>query len=158
MSEQIAKHPEISKKFDDKFLSEERHWDKALVRHLFDVKMLVVSHPNLIVDSTKFGEFLAKVICKDALDFKNSHDDFKTDPSKELQKCIAFAKASQILRLQYEAFVKDMVYGTDIPSYSEATHHFESVLKSVLQSPALAASLQAAIKAATAQQGQVPSR
>lgn len=149
MADQVPKDSKSLKTFDEKFLTEELHWDKALVRHLFDVKILLGKHPALTANLDDFGSLLAKVINKDAFEFK-SHDDFKNDPAQELRASMAFAKTSKMLSAQYAAFVNDMVYGADKPSYSDATDHFEFVLKTALQSPVLQASIVAAQQAAAA--------
>jgi len=150
IADQVPKGAKSQKTFNEKFLTEELHWDKALVRHLFDVKILLGKHPELTTNLDVFGDLLAAVINKDAFEFKNSHADFKDDPVKELLASIAFAKTSKTLSAQYDTFVADMVYRKDSPSYSEATDHFESVLNTALQSPALQASILAAQRAAAA--------
>ncbi|OYO32016.1 nucleotidyl transferase AbiEii/AbiGii toxin family protein [Janthinobacterium sp. PC23-8] len=146
MADQVPKGAKSQKIFNEKFLTEELHWDKALIRHLLDVKILSDKYPALTADLDGFGSLLATAINKDAFEFK-SHDDFKDDPAKELQASMAFAKTSKTLSAQYVAFVSDMVYGADKPSYSDAIDHFESVLKTALQSPVLQASILAAQQA-----------
>lgn len=137
MADQLPKDHPSPKTFDDEFLKEELHWDKALVRHLFDVKILLTKHPDLTADMATFSSLLSTVIKKDAHDFKNSHTDYRTDPVKELQAAMAFATNSQKLNTQYDAFVGDMVYGINTPSYSDAVAHFDSLLKFLLQSSSL---------------------
>jgi hypothetical protein len=137
MADQLAEGNPGPKKFDDELLKEESKWDKSLVRHLYDVNILMERHPELISGGSTFGELLATVIAKDAQDFKNSHADYRDDPAKELQAAMSFALGSGVLRAQYEKFVSDMVYGANVPSYAKAVLHFDSTLKSILLSPAL---------------------
>lgn len=137
MADQLEEGDKGPKIFDDKFLEESLDWSISLVRHIFDVKILLEKHPELLSDIDGFGELLAIVIKKDALDFKNKHADFIEDPVSELHSAIVFAKSSKKLRSQYETFVADMVYGDAKPSYDIAVTHFEAVLDAVLNTPSL---------------------
>lgn len=137
MADQLSNDNPSPKIFDDAFLKKELHWDKALVRHLFDVKILLSKHPGLTADMAMFGGLLLAVIKKDARDFKHSHADYRADPVKELQTAMVFAKKSQKLHAQYDTFVGDMVYGTNTPSYADAVEHFDTFLKCALQSASI---------------------
>lgn len=134
MAEQIPDGDPTPKTYDDKFLEEKLHWDKSLVRHIYDVNILLEKHPALLSNMDDFGRLLSEVVKKDAVDFKNKHADYIADPVKELQAAMAFAKTSKKLRDQYDKFVIDMVYGEAKPSYVDAVAYFESALNVVLTS------------------------
>ena len=140
MSDQMPDGDTRATTYDDKFLKEALHWDKSLVRHLYDVNILLERHPALLSNVNEFGRLLAAVIKKDAVDFKNKHVDYIANPIKALQSALVFAKGSRALRAQYDKFVIDMVYAPAKPTYDEAVESFEAALNTVLFSPPAALS------------------
>jgi len=111
-------------------LGDERLWDRALVRHLYDVHQLAATRPELLADAAALGRLVAAVIAKDQRDFANQHPEFVADPRAEIEAALAHAKASPDLSAQYAVFVQDMVYSVpeNIPTYEQALGAFESIL------------------------------
>lgn len=101
-------------------------WDKALVRHLYDIHLIKSKHPEIEGDPIALSQVLLSVIEKDAADFANQHDGFLADPKGELLKAMEHAKSNSEIRVQYDSFVRDMVYAPPetIPSFDEAIEGF----------------------------------
>ena len=122
---QLAKDPSLSA---EQALSEEKGWDKALVRHLYDVHQIMLKTDNNISPSV----VLPFVIEKDQQDFKNQDNMFVTDPWGQLEKALLLAQGPSdvqvVLKKQYDQFVQDMVYAQVSPSYEEALEVFSKVL------------------------------
>ncbi|MFJ1256849.1 nucleotidyl transferase AbiEii/AbiGii toxin family protein [Cupriavidus sp. CuC1] len=111
-------------------LLDEKVWDLALVRHLYDVHALATTRPDLLADADALGCLVGSVIAKDQADFLNQHPRFAADPRKEIVSVLTFAKESRELDAQYAAFVQDMVYSPaeSNPTYAQALKAFEGVL------------------------------
>lgn len=109
-------------------------WDKALVRHLYDVHQIGKNMATGQVDLKKLASLLINVITKDAIDFKNQHPNFYFNPISELNQAILWAENNKDLNLQYTAFVNDMVYATteNTPTFAEAFGYFSKLLRSTL--------------------------
>jgi hypothetical protein len=120
--------------FDEKLLTEELGWDHSLVRHLFDVKALSTSRPDLLENMNMFGRLFSATVSGDAVSWKKQYPEFESDPVTHLKAAMAFAKSSDTLRKQYDKFVEDMVYGGVRPSYDDAHSNFESILSAACSS------------------------
>jgi len=101
-------------------------WDRALVRHLYDVHQIKAKYPEIESDLRTVSELLLAVIEKDACDFAYQHPDFLSDPKAELLGAMAHAKSSAEIREQYDYFVRDMVYAPieSTPTFDEAIDGF----------------------------------
>ena len=79
---------------------------------------------------------VSSVIEKDGADFANQHTAFVSDPNGEMWRALAWARGSSELKLQYSAFVMDMVYAAqaDIPDFFAALDCFEPALAVCLPS------------------------
>lgn len=110
-------------------------WDTALVRHLYDIHQIVLKHPDVVADSVLMGKMVGAVISKDAEDFKNQHQSFSGNAVSQLNNALAFAKTSDVLKKQYDAFVLEMVYADESgrPSFDDALQVFESTLQQAIQ-------------------------
>jgi len=109
-------------------------WDRALVRHLYDVHQIKAKHPEIESDLEMLSELLLLVIEKDAHDFAYQHPDFLADPIAELLGAMAHAKSSSEIREQYDYFVRDMVYAPieSTPTFDEAIDGFlDSLIRSL---------------------------
>jgi hypothetical protein len=120
--------------FDDKLLTEEFNWDQSLVRHLFDVKALSTSRPDLLENMNMFGRLFSTTVSGDAVSWKKQYQEFESDPVSHLMEAMAFAKSSETLRQQYDKFIEDMVYGGVRPSYDDAHSNFTSILNAACSS------------------------
>jgi hypothetical protein len=109
-------------------------WDKALVRHLYDVHQIIQSDPAVISDSENLARIVSSVIVHDAIEFENQHPQFYLTPLVQLNDALIRAGESESLKNQYQAFVADMVYAspTDTPSFEEALHIFSRTLQTSL--------------------------
>ena len=110
-------------------------WDKALVRHLYDVHQIIqhgLSGSEL--ESANLTSLVSSVIVNDGIEFKNQHPQFYTTPLAELNDALCWAKDSLALKNQYEAFVSDMVYSepANTPSFDESIDVFTRILQSTL--------------------------
>jgi predicted nucleotidyltransferase component of viral defense system len=110
---QRAKNPEHPE------LTAEAGWDRALVRHLYDLERISAHHPEAAAEMADLSRMVGLVIEKDALDFANQHPAFIVAPRQELLSALEWAQSSTELRNQYDSFVADMVYAdpATIPSY-----------------------------------------
>lgn len=101
-------------------------WDRALVRHLYDVHQIKAKYAEIESDLRTVSELLLSVIEKDARDFAYQHPDFISDPKAELLGAMAHAKSSAEIREQYDYFVRDMVYAPieSTPTFDEAIDGF----------------------------------
>ncbi|CAG2161315.1 nucleotidyl transferase AbiEii/AbiGii toxin family protein [Cupriavidus numazuensis] len=119
---------------DPALLQDEKLWDRALVRHLYDVHQLATTRAELIADAAALGRLVSGVIAKDQGDFANQHPQFVANPRAEIANALAYAKASPELTAQYAAFTQDMVYSLpeSIPTYAQALEAFEAVLNQAL--------------------------
>ena len=110
-------------------------WDKALVRHLYDVHQIIqhgLSGSEL--ESANLTSLVSSVIVNDGIEFKNQHPKFYTTPLAELNDALCWAKDSLALKNQYAAFVSDMVYSepANTPSFDESIDVFTRILQSTL--------------------------
>ena len=106
-------------------------FDKALVRHLFDVnRILNFSASGIQVSVLK--PLLAAIMDKDAKDFARQYPKFLADPVGEILNAISVAKTDIAYRKMYEDFVAVMVYGNDVPTFDEAIGHFDIALTAIL--------------------------
>lgn len=124
LMKQLEKYPELS---PGEALIDEKGWDVALVRHLYDVyEILKKTDTNLISQ-----DIITGVIEKDKNDFKNQDPQFSLDPLGQLQKALDLAargEVSNVLKKQYIQFIGDMVYGENPPSYDDALGVFSNAL------------------------------
>ncbi len=109
-------------------------WDKALVRHLYDVHQIIQSDPAVISDLENLANIVSRVIVHDAIEFENQHPQFYLTPLVQLNDALIWAGESESLKNQYQVFVADMVYAspTDTPSFDEALHIFSRTLQTAL--------------------------
>lgn len=115
-------------------LADQRGWEHALVRHLYDVNRIVTAHPDFILHPEDTRRLVARAISKDAGEFASQHPAFVAAPRAELANAMAWAKASKELAGQYERFVEDMVYAPtgQVTSYAHAALTFQSILDEIL--------------------------
>jgi hypothetical protein len=115
-------------------LGDEKLWDRALVRHLYDVHQLATKRPELMAAATALGRLVSGVIAKDQRDFANQHPQFVADARAEIDGALSFARASPDLAAQYAAFTQDMVYSPSegIPTYAQALEVFEAIIAQAL--------------------------
>ena len=121
-------------------------WDKALVRHLYDVHQIIQSTPAVKSDVEDLARILSSVIANDAIEFENQHPQFYLTPLAQLNDALTWARSSEDLKTQYDAFVADMVYGPpeNTPNFDETLDVFSSILQTILtsiKSEAIAAEL-----------------
>lgn len=109
-------------------------WDKALVRHLYDVHQIIQSDPDAISDPENLARIVSSVIVHDAIEFENQHPQFYLTPLVQLNDALIWAGESESLKNQYQSFVADMVYAspTETPSFEEALHIFSLTLQTSL--------------------------
>lgn len=108
-------------------------FDKALVRHLFDVHRIVKGNPKITQDfELKF--LLLSAMDKDAKDCMHQHPKFLINPVGEIQNAMSVENSKPEYRKMYDEFVKVMVYGKDIPSFDDAFSGFNTVLTALLPS------------------------
>jgi predicted nucleotidyltransferase component of viral defense system len=108
-------------------------FDKAMVRHLFDVHRIVERNPKITQDSA-LKSLLLSAMDKDAKDFVHQYPKFLTNPVGEIQNAMSVAYLKPEYQKMYDAFVKVMVYSKDIPSFDDAFSSFNTVLTALLPS------------------------
>lgn len=108
-------------------------FDKALVRHLFDVNRIVEGNPSITQD-VALKPLLLSAMDKDAKDFVHQYPKFLTNPVGEIQNAMNVAKSKPEYRKMYDEFVRVMVYGKDIPTFDDAFSGFNTVLTALLPS------------------------
>jgi len=125
---------QLQKETNDKALNTSLGWDKALVRHLYDVHQIIQSDPAAQSDSENFARMVSDVIVNDAIEFRSQHPQFYSAPLAQLTDALNWAGDSKHLKNQYEFFVADMVYDSpaNTPSFEEALHVFSKALLATL--------------------------
>lgn len=115
-------------------LTDECGWDRALVRHLYDVCIIADKCPDVADDASRLSSLLKLVIEKDASEFSNQHPEFVKDPISELMSALTWARSSADLKSQYQEFISDMVYAPKeaTPSFEKSINTFEKTLSSAL--------------------------
>ena len=110
-------------------------WDKALVRHLYDLHRISQTQKIDKVTIEGLVGIVSKVIVKDALEYSNQHPEFCLTPLDTLEDAMKWAGSSVELKNQYEAFIADMVYAPakTIPSFKDAHMVFSDLLKRTLE-------------------------
>lgn len=105
-------------------------WDKALVRHLYDVSRIVAASPETTRDRAEVERLVRGVMAKDGADFRNRHAAFAEDPVGEALGALEYARTSAALSDQYARFMEDMVYadGAGRPSFDDALRAFGNEL------------------------------
>lgn len=106
-------------------------FDKALVRHLFDVHRIVEGNPQMTQD-VALKSLLLSAMDKDAKDFVHQYPKFLSNPIGEIQNAMNIANSKPEYRKMYDEFVRVMVYSTDIPSFDDAYSSFNTVLTALL--------------------------
>ncbi len=108
-------------------------WDPALVRHLYDAKLVLDARPSISA-SKSFGSLVESVIRKDMVDFKAQHPNFAKFPALELALAMKHAKESPLISDQFESFVRDMSYAPQgtAPAFTECFEAFDGALRQAL--------------------------
>jgi predicted nucleotidyltransferase component of viral defense system len=106
-------------------------FDKALVRHLFDVSQ-ILGATAVQIQPKNLQPLLAAAMDKDAQDFANQFPGFLTKPVTEMLSAMSVARSDAAYRKLYDDFVKVMVYGQTSPTFDEAIDHFDEILLSSL--------------------------
>lgn len=121
---------QLQKENNDKPLDPSSGWDKALVRHLYDVHQIIQSTSAAKSNADNLAQILLNVIANDAIEFKNQHPQFYLTPLTQLNDALTWANGSAELKVQYDAFVADMVYAppANTPSFGEALDVFSKTL------------------------------
>jgi predicted nucleotidyltransferase component of viral defense system len=114
----LAKHLRDPDRYD---------FDKALVRHLFDVHRIIDNCPGLIRQN-ELRFLIKKSIEKDALDFANQHPEFLTNPVGEIANAIHVAETDHAYRDMYQQFINVMVYEDSLPTFDEVIASFSNLL------------------------------
>ena len=125
---------QLQKNSEDQTVELTDAWDKAMVRHLFDVYQIIQSCPVVLADVPALGRNVSSTIAHDAIEFAAQHPQFCTAPLAQLQDALAWAASSSVLHAQYDLFVADMVYGppAKTPSYDQALGTFTKTLLAAL--------------------------
>lgn len=125
---------QLTKMKEGEGLADQAGWDRALVRHLYDVERIMAAHPEFIRHPEDTRRLVARAISKDAGEFAAQHPAFVSAPRAELAHAMAFAKVSNELAGQYERFIEDMVYAPadKVAGYTRAAQTFESMLELIL--------------------------
>lgn len=127
---------QLQKDNTDRVLDASLGWDKALVRHIYDVHQIIQSTQAATSDTEALARILTGVIASDAIEFENQHIGFYLNPIEQLNDAIDWADSSEELNAQYDTFVADMVYAApeNTPSFHEALDVFSRTLRSTLSS------------------------
>ncbi|MDY7576728.1 nucleotidyl transferase AbiEii/AbiGii toxin family protein [Herbaspirillum sp. RTI4] len=125
---------QLQKDNTDTVLDPSSGWDKALVRHLYDVHQIIQHAPVAQLDASDLARILSGVIANDAIEFQNQHPQFYLTPLAQLSKALTWAGESENLKIQYDAFVADMVYASpeNTPSFAEALDVFSRTLQTTM--------------------------
>jgi len=125
---------QLEKVRSDQALEASLGWDKALVRHLYDVHQITQNTSPEKLSSHELAEVVSNVIIHDAIEFQNQHPLFCTNPFDQLTHALAHAANNEKLKFQYNAFIMDMVYAPSetIPSFDQALSVFSKVLENIL--------------------------
>lgn len=109
-----------------------RELDKTLVRHLYDVHQITKAHPALLAETKMLQEILIRKLSQDAKEFSTQHPGFVSDPLGELRKAMQFAKTDPFISIMYKNFIRNMVYGTNPPSFEDSLNSFNVCLERLL--------------------------
>ena len=125
---------QLQKENNDNALDTALGWDKALVRHLYDVHQIIQSDPAAKSDSEDFARMVSDVIVNDAIEFQNQHPQFYLAPLAQLTEALSWVADSENLKNQYEVFVADMVYASPAhtPNFDDALRVFSRTLLTTL--------------------------
>lgn len=105
-----------------------RGFDKALVRHIYDVHEISTRMPEVVSELGALRPMMLSAMGKDAVDFANQHPGFVTDPVGELEKAMTHAAESPSIRNMYDEFVSVMVYAHHTPSFDQALERYTAIL------------------------------
>ena len=112
----------------------DEEFDKALVRHLYDVFQITEKNSGLIKNELATLKMLvAKVIEKDQQDFPK-HEFFVEKPASEINKAMQFAKDDLKTKQTYDEFIRVMVYDKNAPSFEDAFSRFSQTLNLAIPS------------------------
>jgi len=103
-------------------------YDDRLVRHLYDVRAIVRSLPELTPPHELFGE----IVAGDASQFKNQFPDFDADPIGQMRLALeSLTTDSDSVEADYIRFVSDLVFGDQV-SFAEARDAFSEFAAQLL--------------------------
>ena len=102
--------------------------DETLIRHVYDLHLIfkVLKKPTLIIPLVK------KVIAMDLLKFSNRHDEFLSDPIKELKHGLSLLNNNEIYTQRYFKFISPLVYHKQPATWDEAIASLNQLAKIIL--------------------------
>lgn len=109
-----------------------RGFDKALVRHIYDVHEISTKMPEIVSEIEALRPMMLSAMGKDAVDFATQHPGFVSDPVGELGKAMAHAAENPSVRDMFDEFVSVMVYARPSPSFDQALKRFIAILDDLM--------------------------
>lgn len=106
------------------------YYDKALVRHIYDLAMINAAHP---LSNTHFAQLVEQVVRSDRKQFKTHNVHYHEDPVPEIKRALLELKTNPLWAAHWQSFMETMVYG-DKPQYAEALITLETLSQLALQS------------------------
>lgn len=107
----------------------QQEWDAALVRHIYDVHVILAANPVVREQASSAFGLLVK---GDAVEFGRQHPDFAANPLgilKEALKCVAEDAQT---REEYDNNLVPLVYAKDKPRFDDAFASFHAAAEVLL--------------------------
>lgn len=109
-----------------------RGFDKALVRHLYDVYEVSEKMPEVIAGLKQLRPLMLATIEKDAADFASHHPGFVANPVAELTCAMSHALHDSSIRTMFDEFVSVMVYSSSVPMFDPVVARYAKILDELL--------------------------
>lgn len=109
-----------------------RGFDKALVRHIYDVHEISTKMPDIASETEVLRPMMLSAMGKDAVDFATQHPGFVSDPVGELEKAMAHAAENSSIRDMFDEFVSVMVYAQRAPNFDQALERYMAILDALM--------------------------
>lgn len=104
-------------------------FDRALVRHIYDVWRIAVSQPDAIKPA---GLIFSALVRKDGDEFRGQHPEFDVAPYKVLRRSLAIAATDEGLKADFEQRLKPLLYAAEKPDFERCYATFAAVAEHML--------------------------
>ena len=109
-----------------------RGFDKALVRHIYDVHEISTKMPEIVSETETLRSMMLSAMSKDAVDFASQHPGFAADPVGELEKAMSHASENTSFRDMFDEFVSVMVYARPTLNFDQALERYMAILDNLM--------------------------
>lgn len=102
--------------------------DPALIRHAYDLHLIYTNRSNVNLPNP----YIQKVIDLDIKRFGNRHNEFTSDPVRELNFGLTKLNENTVYQERYDKYIVPLIYRDNPASWHEAIESVESLMKNFI--------------------------